>query len=124
MPAKLIDFPGGRRTMKKEKGERRGRQRLYDSQTFSVTEDEKLLLEVLAMHDGMKPATLARRLVYMGLALFLKDRQLRLPKPEIVLQEDLAQLVAGDAALRTIKEILEKQPSRAGKKEAEAKRRT
>jgi hypothetical protein len=120
----VILFPIREATMKKKEERRdRGRQRLYDSQTFSVNEEEKLLFEVLAMHEGMKPATLARRLVYMGVALFLKDRQLRLPKPEMVLQEDLVKLVETDPALKTIKEILERQPSRSSKKEPEAKRR-
>lgn len=105
--------------------ERRGRValRLYESQTLSVTVEEKLFFEALAMQEGMKPATLARRLVYMGLASFLKDRQLRLPRPEIAIHQELANLVENDPALRAIKEILEKQPSRVGKKEPEEKRR-
>jgi len=107
----------------KEQRRERVALRLYESQTLSVTAEEKLFFEALAMQEGMKPATLARRLLYMGLALFLKDRQLRLPKPEIVLHQELAKLVDSDPALRAIKEILEKQPSRAGKKEPEAKRR-
>lgn len=92
---------------------------LYYSQTVSVSEEEKLFLDVLAMHEGMKPATVARRLLYMGIASYLKDRQLRLPRPEPLLHEELAKLLESDQMLRTIRDIIQRhqrQPSRAERK--------
>jgi hypothetical protein len=86
--------------------------RLYNSQTLSTTNEEKLFFEIVSMLEGLKPATVARRLMYRGLAQYLKDGQLRLPEPEPVIHAEMVKLVETDPTMKQIKQIIEQQPAR------------
>ncbi len=115
MPLRLVPLPIAGMVMKKAKTvDHRARERKY-SETISVTMDEKLFLKVLARQEGMTAAAVARRLMYSGLASYLADRKLSLPKPEFALQREVIGLLDTDPILRQIREVVELeklQPSR------------
>jgi hypothetical protein len=66
------------------------------TQSVAVSEDEKQLLEVVAVANGMRPATAARHLLFRGLAAYLKDKQIRTLTFDEDILRDLRKLIRED----------------------------
>ena len=67
------------------------------TQSIAVNEEEKLLIEILAVANGSKPASVARSLLFRGLVQFIADRQVREPGLlEDEVRQQLADLISED----------------------------
>ena len=106
----VIQFP----VLAEMKGEPVTDRSLYDTQSISATAGEKLLYKILGLKVGLQPATVARRLLFKGLAAFIKDRQL--PENLDEIYDSAMAMVEQDDQLRTIKQVLESQPEKKGRK--------
>jgi hypothetical protein len=73
--------------------------KLTKAQSFSVSEDEKLSVEVLAAGEGIKGGTFARHMYYRGVALYLGDRHLSGEATEEEIFEQVEKLISTDPKL-------------------------
>ena len=73
------------------------------AQSFAVSAEEKLAIEVLAAGEGMKGGTFARHLFYRGLALYVNDRRVQGDELEGEVFGKVESIIGGDKKLRRIK---------------------
>lgn len=76
--------------------------KLTKAQSFSVSAEEKLDIEVLAAGAGIKGGTFVRHMYYRGVALYLDDRRLSGDQTEEELFELVEQLIATDPKLKRL----------------------
>lgn len=77
------------------------------TQSIAVSSDEKLTFEVLAVAEGMKPATFARNMLYRGLEQYLDDRQAHGPRLDTEVYASLLELIEKDKSLKNVKRVVE-----------------
>lgn len=78
------------------------------AQSMSVSEDEKLTIEVLAASERMKPAAFVREIFYCGIERYLREgRKVHAEATDEELFGALSDLIAGDEGLQKIKGIVE-----------------
>lgn len=90
------------------------------TQSITVAADEKLLLEVLAKSERVKPAALARHLLYRGLCDFLRDGKIHPREQETEISAALSKKIETNTELKRLKETVRKdflvRKTRRGKK--------
>lgn len=77
-----------------------------ETQSIAVSEEEKLLIAVLASAHGIKPATAARQLLFRGISGYLKDRSLQASELDTEIYAELVRLVDTDQRLSRIREVV------------------
>lgn len=76
--------------------------KLTIAQSFSVSAEEKVAVEVLAAGVGIKGGTFARHMFYRGVALYLRDRKLAGDQTEAEIFEQVEQLLESDPKLKRL----------------------
>jgi hypothetical protein len=82
------------------------------TQSITVEAGEKLLLDTLATHKRIKPAALARNLLYRGLQDFLADGNIHPREQEADISEALSKQIENDNELRRAREMVRKRNKR------------
>src|SRR5579871_1933554 len=67
------------------------------TQSIAVSEEEQLLIKILAKSKGLKPSTAARKLLYRGLHHFSLDRSLDQEKLEDEVIDSINELIERDS---------------------------
>jgi hypothetical protein len=81
----------------------------YGVQSIAASDEEKLLIHTLALAYGVRPATAARFLLYRGLEAFLSDGNIKSPRLDVAVMEELEALVAHDRRLSQMKSVAEQE---------------
>ena len=76
--------------------------KLTKAQSFSVSPEEKLYVEVLAAGAGIKGGTFARHMFWRGVALWLGDRRLSGDETEDELFKAVERLIETDPKLKRL----------------------
>lgn len=108
----VVDFAKGVLMKRERKPQKR---QLYDTQSISASTEEKVLFEILGLAEGIKAATIARRLLFLGLSEYIKHRQLPETSAEADIYKEAMALVETDPSLSAVKQVLDRQPQRIAK---------
>jgi len=79
------------------------------TQSITVEAEEKLLLDTLALHNRIKPAALARHLLYRGLRDYLHDGNIHSKEQEKEISKDLFRRIDANKELKRAKDIVRKE---------------
>ena len=83
---------------------------LVNPQSFSVSDEEQLAIEVLAKSEGLKPGTFVRRIFIRGLAEYSEDRVVgeneTAEEKAVEVFGRVMRMIKDDAQLRDIKAFL------------------
>lgn len=77
------------------------------AQSMSVSEEEKMTIEVLAVFERMKPAAFVREIFYKGLYQYLQDKSAHAPSRDDAIYDDVVKLIEGNTDLQQIKQVVE-----------------
>jgi hypothetical protein len=76
------------------------------AQSMSVSEAEKVVIEVLALAERMKPAAFVREIFYRGIFDYLQDKKVHAPIRNEILYTEINRRIEANNELKRLKEMV------------------